>query len=271
MPKVRDPLDPKISQWHLLSYYLRFFREKEGLSLTQWGKIIGAARSTVSNMEAGRHRIHEDHAKLIDRHFGTGRLFELLLWFARTAHNPDWFRQYTEYEKQATFTKIYHGGLIPLLFQTDDYTKAFVQVSDSQDLEAELTARLGRKQAMLGRTEPAFTWLLLGEAALASQVGGPAVMEAQLRQLRAMTDLPHTSVRVVPFTAGAHRGVDGYFQVIGLENRDIGYAGAQKGGRLIEGPSEARELSFIFDRIGAKAASEDDSRSLIERYLETYP
>ncbi|WP_396455055.1 helix-turn-helix domain-containing protein [Actinomadura sp.] len=114
MPKVRDPLDPKISQWHLLSYYLRFFREKEGLSLTQWGKIIGAARSTVSNMEAGRHRIHEDHAKLIDRHFGTGRLFELLLWFARTAHNPDWFRQYTQYEKQADQIRLYHGQVIPL-------------------------------------------------------------------------------------------------------------------------------------------------------------
>ncbi len=152
MPKVRDPLDPKISQWHLLSYYLRFFREKEGLSLTQWGRS-SALPALLFRTWVDRHRIHEDHAKLIDRHFGTGRLFELLLWFARTAHNPDWFRQYTEYEKQATFTKIYHGGLIPLLFQTDDYTKAFVQVSDSQDLEAELTARLGRKQAMLGRTE----------------------------------------------------------------------------------------------------------------------
>jgi hypothetical protein len=39
---------------------------------------------------------------------------------------------------------------------------------------------------------------------------------------------------------------------------------------LIEGPSEVRELDVRFDRIGAKAASEDGSRTLIEQYLETY-
>lgn len=270
MPKVRDPLDPKISQWHLLSYYLRFFREKEGLSLTQWGKIIGAARSTVSNMEAGRHRIHEDHAKLIDRHFGTGRLFELLLWFARTAHNPDWFRQYTEYERQADQIRLYHGQVIPLPLQTDEYTWAYVRAGMFKDSEAEQEVRVKRKRALLDSDDPAFLWVLMHESVLATVVGGRSLMKAQLEHLRRMVDVPTIIARVVPFEAGAHLGADGYLQIMSLDCRDVAYAGAQCGGRLIEGPGEVREFCTIFDHISAKALSEDGSRALIERYLEKY-
>ncbi len=38
MPIVREPLDPKISMWYFLAFYLRFWREKMGLSLTQCGR-----------------------------------------------------------------------------------------------------------------------------------------------------------------------------------------------------------------------------------------
>ncbi|SEG74346.1 hypothetical protein SAMN04489712_110216 [Thermomonospora echinospora] len=271
MPIVRDPLDPKISMWHFLSYYLRFMREKEGLSLTQWGRIIGAAKSTVSNIEAGRHRLQEDHAKIIDRKFGTGRLIELLLWFARAAHDPDWFRQFTQYEEQANALKMYHGDVIPFPLQTDEYTWAYVQASNHKDQEGEYAARLQRKRNILDRKNSPFIWAMLHESALASLVGGAEVMRAQLRYLREVADLPHVIVRVIPFAAGAHLGADGPFQIISLETRDIAYAGAQNGGRLVEEPSEVREFGFTFDRIGAKAASEDDSRKLIDQWLERCP
>ncbi|MFD0856718.1 helix-turn-helix domain-containing protein [Actinomadura adrarensis] len=270
MPIVRDPLDPKISMWHFLAYYLRFMREKEGLSLTQWGKVIGAARSTVSNMEAGRHRLQEDHARIIDRTYGTGRLIELLLWYAQAAHDPDWFRQYSKYEEQASLVKIYNGEFIPLPLQTDEYTWAYVQETDTKDPEALQGTRVKRKRAMLDREDPPYLMVLIHESVLASVVGGPAVMKDQLKYLLKLVMVPTMSVRVVPFTAGAHRGCDGSFQVISLDGRDIAYAGAQNGGRLIEEPSEAREFSFKFDRISAKALPEDGSRALIEQYVERY-
>jgi transcriptional regulator with XRE-family HTH domain len=256
--------------WHFLAYYLRFLREKEGLSLTQWGSIIGAARSTVSNQEAGRQKIHEDQAKIIDARLGTGRLIELLLFFARMAHSPNWFQQFSQYEQAASSIKLYHGGVIPLPLQTDEYTAAYVQASNSRDFETELAARVQRRHVILDREDPPFLWMVIGEAALAQCVGGPEVMRAQLQHLYEMSELPHVSVRILPFSAGAHQGVDGYFQVIAVEGRDIAYAGAQKGGRLIEDPSDVRELAFMFERIGAKAASEDDSRTLIKRWLKEY-
>ncbi|GAA4235303.1 Scr1 family TA system antitoxin-like transcriptional regulator [Actinomadura meridiana] len=270
MPIVRDPLDPKLSLWHCLSYYLRFFRENEELSLTQWGKIIGAARSTVSNMEAGRHRIQEDHAKIIDSHFGTGRLFELLLFFARRSHDPNWLIQYYKYAELASLIKIFHGGMIPPPFQTDEYTWAWVQESETDDFEVLQATRVKRKRAILDREDPPYLMALIHESVLATVIGGHAVMKDQLKYLLKLTMVPNISVRVVPFSAGSHRGVDGCFQVISLDGRDIAYAGAQNGGRLIEEPAESREFCFKFDRIGAKALSEDGSCALIEQYVERY-
>jgi hypothetical protein len=271
MPIVREPLDPKISLWHFLAYYLRFERERQGLSLTQWGRIIGAARSSVSNMEAGRHKIHVDHARLIDKHFDTGRLFELLLWYARMAHDADWFRQYTQYEAVATSIKVYHSQVIPLPVQTDEYTWAYVKTGTFKDFDTEMAQRVARKQSILDRGEPPYIWVILDESALARPVGSPEVMSAQLRHLLPMADKPNVIIRIVPFAAGAHLGADGPFQIISLESREVAYAGAQIGGRLIESPGEVREMSVTFDLIGAKAASEDVSREIIKQYLERYP
>jgi hypothetical protein len=123
---------------------------------------------------------------------------------------------------------------------------------------------------MLDREEPAYLMVLMHESVLATAVGGPAVMKDQMKYLLKLVMVPTISVRIVPFSSGAHRGGDGYFQVITLDGRDIAYAGAQNGGRLIEEPSEAREFCFKFDRIGAKALSEDGSRTLIEQYVERH-
>ncbi|GLZ06287.1 transcriptional regulator [Actinomadura sp. NBRC 104412] len=270
MPKVRPPVDPTLSLWHFLAYYLRFFREKEGLSLAQWGNIIGLTRASVCNQEAMRQRLHLSHAKVLDHHFETGRLFELLLWFARMAHNPNWFRQFTQYEQKAASLKVHHIGVIPLALQTDDYTRACVRESNIKDLDVEQESRLQRKRGIVDREDPPYLWVVIGEGALAQAVGGPEVMRAQLQHLYEMSERPNISLRVLPFKAGANPGVDGYFQVISLDKRDIAFAGAQKGGRLIEDPNEVSELAFMFDRIGAKAASEADSRALIERWLEEY-
>lgn len=267
---VREPLDPKASLWHFLAWLLRYEREKQGLSLTQWGKIICAARSTVSNIEAGRLKIDEKQAMALDRRFGTGRLYEVLLWFARTMHNPDWGRQFIHYEATAETLRIYHGQAIPGALQTDAYARALIEAGDATDIDAETAERNARKKTILEREDPPFLWVLIDESVLAFPVGGNAVMRDQLRHLRAMADRPNVIVRIVPTASGAHPGVDGPFQVFSLEDRDIAYSGAQNGGRLIEATREVKKLRVRFERIGAKAASEDGSRALIEQYLERF-
>ncbi|MDL4774793.1 helix-turn-helix domain-containing protein [Actinomadura xylanilytica] len=268
MPITREPLEPKISLWHFLAFYLRFLREKAGLSLTQCGQIIGAARSTVSNMEAGRQRPHEDQLVKLDEKYGTGKLLQVLLWFARMAHDPDWGRQLVKYEEQAEAIRSYHGHTIPSHLQTEEYMRALVEVGTADDVEAEIAERIARQRTLLVRKKPPFFWLIIDEKALACMVGGRDAMKAQLMYLREMMDLPNVIMRFVQPSAGAHRGFDGPFQVISLDGRDVAYAGAQNGGRLIEGPGEVRDFWTKFEHIGAKALPEDASRALVEQYLE---
>ncbi|WP_242884263.1 helix-turn-helix domain-containing protein [Actinomadura litoris] len=270
MSDAREPMDPRISMWHFLAFFMRFWRVKAGMTLAQVGRAMGLAPSTVCNMEAGRRRPQDDHMRLLDKHYGTGLLFQLILWFARMAHDPDWGHQFVKYEEKAHLIKAYHGQVIPLILQNEQYTMACVREVDPKDCEASLTRRTARKEAFFERGTDVELWALLDEAALTREVGGPEVMKAQLEHLLTMADLPQVSLRIIPFKSGAYAGVDGSVQVLSLESRDVAYSGAQNGGRLIETPGEVREMSVKFDRIGAKAASLEASRGIIERYLESY-
>lgn len=176
MPIVRDPLNPKLSMWHFLAFYLRFWREKAGLSLTQCGEVMGVTRGAVSHFEAGRRRPHDDHMRALDRHYGTGWLFQLLLWFARMAHDPNWGKQLIKYEQESNLIKIYHGQVIPLALQTDEYTWSYVQVSTRKDFDAAMERRQARKKSFFDRGDEVEMWATLDESVLAREVGGPGVM-----------------------------------------------------------------------------------------------
>lgn len=58
-------------------------------------------------------------------------------------------------------------------------------------------------------------------------------------------------------------------RIISMNVRDLAYIGARRGGRLVESPGEVRDLIFEFDCIGQKAASEEESRRIIRRVLES--
>jgi hypothetical protein len=99
-------------------------------------------------------------------------------------------------------------------------------------------------------------------------IGSAKIMRAQLVHLLELMAHPRISVRIVPQSAGAHVGKDGPFRVITIDSCDIAYAGARRGGRLIEMCDEVDEFRLDFDLIGQKAASDDASRVLVERRLE---
>ncbi|WP_149261561.1 helix-turn-helix transcriptional regulator [Actinomadura sp. K4S16] len=269
MARVRDPLDPKISLWHFLAYALRFEREKHGLSLAQCGEIINAARSTVSNIEAGRLKLGDDQARKLDARYNTPHLFELLIFFANTSHDPDWFRQYTEYESKAEIIRIYQGQVIPVPLQTDDYARAFLAVAGVKDVDRALAARVARQDAIFERPNPPVLLVLLDEDAIDRPVGGVEVMRAQLQRLLDLGERSNVITRVVPRKVGAHIGLNGPFQVMSLET-DVAYIGAFHGGRLVQDPVEVRELAVDFEMIGAKALSEDASRTLIVEVMEGF-
>ena len=266
---VRDQLDPRLSHWHFLAYAIRLLREQHGLSLTQVGRILDVTRGTVSNFEAGRRKLGDDYARVLDGHYGTGELIQTIAFYARMSHDPDWHRTFTGYELEALSLKIYHGQLIPGPFQTEETIRAQLSAARTvKDLERAVEARLLRQEAILNREEPPYIWALLDEAALERLTGGPKVLRAQLEHLYELSLLPNIGVRIVPRTAGAYLGTDGPMRLAVLEGREVAYLGAQRGGRLVESPGEVREVSIDWDFMSQKGYSDEESRTLIIRKTE---
>lgn len=267
---VRESIDPKSSLWAWLAFDLWFYRTQRGLSLAQVAMIVKSTRGTVSNWEAGRFRPSDTCMKRLDEAWNTGGHFERLHMFACAGHDPDWFRQYVQYEMASEIIKVFHGKNFPLLVQTEAYAQGVLRAAGHvHEAEATTKARM-KRQEILTRDDPPYLWILIDQEVLDCPVAGREVMRGQLARLLEVAELPNVCVRVILRESGWHPGHDGPFQVLRIRGREVAYAGAQIGGRLIEAGDQADILAIRFDQIGAMALSRAASRDLIEQTMRTY-
>lgn len=256
--------------WSWLAFDLWFYRTQRGLSLAQCALVARVTRGTVSNWEAGRLKPKNEYLANLDKAWDTGGHFQRLLYYASTGHDPDWFRQFVQYEEAATDIKIHHGKTIPILLQTPEYAQALLWAGGRvREVEAETRARM-KRQEILKREEPPRLWVLLDQDVLECPVGGKEVMCRQVERLLVMAKDPGFSIRIVARSAGPHPGHDGPFQIYRVRDRDVAYAVAQICGRIVEGGDEASTLGVRFQQIGALALSRDASCALIEQTLGMY-
>ncbi|MFI0372386.1 DUF5753 domain-containing protein [Actinomadura sp. 1N219] len=185
-------------------------------------------------------------------------------------HSPDWFRQSVEYEVKAKMLRIYQAQLIPVPLQTEDYARAGLSMARVNDVEKALMSRMARQELIIGREDTPLIMVLLDQDALDRPVGGPHIMKAQLQRLLELGERPEISIRVIARSVGFHLGLNGPFQVMTLERRDVAYTSAFHGGRLVQDSTEVREIAIDFELIGAKASSEGDSRALIEEIMKEF-
>jgi transcriptional regulator with XRE-family HTH domain len=132
---------------------------------------------------------------------------------------PDWSRQFLGLEQDATELSLHQGELIPGLFQTEDYARRLIATSvmvAPADVDKVVEARM-RRRALLERADPPRVHLVLGEAALHRQVGGPKVLAEQLDYLATVARLPHVTMQVLPFSSGEHAALGLGFTLLTLD------------------------------------------------------
>jgi Domain of unknown function (DUF5753) len=144
---------------------------------------------------------------------------------------------YIRYEAVASLKRQVEPLLVPGILQTEAYTRALLSCEAFEcppaRVERILESRRKRQETVL--TGPPMS-IVLGEAVLAQEVGGRAVMREQRERIRDLNDLDHLSVKVLPYRAGAHRGLGGSFVL--LELPDSGSSGMvlyeeyRRGGRI---------------------------------------
>ena len=143
---------------------------------------------------------------------------------------------------------------------------------DTSDAELERQVELRRaRQGRLRDGDPPRYRALVNEAVLHRMVGGPAVMADQLAHLAEMAALPHVSLRVVAFAAGAHAAMVGPFTVLRFADEprsNCVYVENDRGALYLERPADLDHYTETLERTAEVALDEPASRALVATLRE---
>ncbi|WP_234535310.1 helix-turn-helix domain-containing protein [Streptomyces shenzhenensis] len=264
---------------------LRKLRENMGLTAREAGEMIGANQARISNIETGRFGLSEQRVRTLAHNYECtdSALIDALVAMA-AYRNRGWWEEYrgtlpshsldlAEMEYHAVTLRVAQVINIPGLLQTPEHARTlFRQVVPElrpHEIEYRISHRI-KRQAILHREKPTPYTAIIHEAALRMRFGGREVARAQLDHLAKMSELPHVTVRVIPFdgtvfpTVG--HGLDyAYGPVPALDTAQLD---AAHGSELVDSAAQLAKYRLILDRIQEATLEPEDSRDLIHRIAQ---
>jgi hypothetical protein len=114
----------------------------------------------------------------------------------------------------------YEPAVVPGLFQTQDYTRSLLHVlgESEANVERRLEVRTNRQRLLDESRRPELNFIL-GEAALVRPVGDTDIMREQIAHLLELNNEPGINLWLLPFSAGAHRGMGSAFTILQLQKK----------------------------------------------------
>lgn len=159
------------------------------------------------------------------------------------------------------------------MLQSVDYARALAEADpvlmddDARDRDRVIEATLARQKAILGERKPDIR-VVIGEAALHQQVGGPEVMEGQLGLLAGVSgDSGVITVQILPFSSGAHAAVGvgslAILQFPDTPGLGVVHLGGAGGGVCLESQEDVAVHARVFEQLRAFALSPAQSALLL--------
>ncbi|MCO8305224.1 Scr1 family TA system antitoxin-like transcriptional regulator [Streptomyces hygroscopicus] len=258
----------------MLGRRLRRMREDAELSIRVLAEQLGYPYSYIGRVERGEQLPSEALAEALDSYFDSSDLFADLLEMTQAECIADYARTVVDKERTAARIQVFTSSVIPGPLQTEDYARALFRASHPKDseekIDALVAARMRRKQ-IFARKEPPYFWAIMDEAALKRPVGGDKCMREQLDAVLQVSQPPHISVQVLPFTQGEHSMLGGSLVLLTLENGDtLGYVESFRSGDSAESPKKVLELTQLFDVVRSKALPKDESLEMVRAYRKEY-
>ncbi|KDQ67085.1 helix-turn-helix domain-containing protein [Streptomyces halstedii] len=261
-------LDPNASPLDYYGWELRRLREAAHLKQGQLGDIIFCTGSLIGQIETTKKVPTRDFSERVDAALGTDGLFSRLVGLVLRSQLPTWFQPYADMETKATYISTFQAQLVHGLLQTEEYARAVLAVNHHDKIDEVTAARMERQRIFQGANPPAL-WVVLSEAALFQEVGGPDLMRRQLAYLLEFHDHPWVQIQVLPFTAGQHTGMIGSFNLLRFEDDpDLFYVDSYDQGHMTANPQVIKERTVGYARLQATALSPEDSAALIARVME---
>jgi hypothetical protein len=235
----------------------------------------------ISRMETGaRSASLRDVRDLADLYAATDADRDHLMSLARQSRQRAWWQQhdvpYSDYiglEAGALAIDDYESTIIPGLLQTEAYARQVVQgimfSADAELIERRVQTRMRRQQVLDG-DEPPRLRAVVDESALRRKVGGVEVMVEQLRNLLdRVSTAPTVTLQVIPFSAGAHPGLDSTFVYLHLGSSvsDVVYVEGLVGSVYLDTPADLERYRQAFDRLKEVALTPDQSLDKVDEIM----
>jgi transcriptional regulator with XRE-family HTH domain len=262
---------------------LRRYRENLGYTLDDAARVLECDRSKVSRIETGQRGIRRKELRELLTEYGIDDLQQAILaamadprgirgWYGAYADVlPGAWHDYLLLEAGASRVLVYEAQRIPALLQTADYARALAEadlaLADDDAREKVVEATLARQKAILGERKPDIH-VVIGEAALHQEVGGPEVMEGQLGLLAGVSgDSGVITVQILPFSSGAHAaagvGSLAILQFPEAPGLQVVHLGGVGGGVCLESQEDLAVHACAFEQLRAFALSPVQSALLL--------
>ncbi|MFE0874044.1 helix-turn-helix domain-containing protein [Streptomyces smyrnaeus] len=274
----------------VLGIRLRRLREAQYISRREAAEAIRVTHQRIRDLEQGRTGCAlRDVADLLTIYGVTDESERAVLTaLAEQANTPGWWQSfqgvvprwlhtYLGLEQAASVIRTYEVQFVPGLLQTGEYARAVIELLHDEEPEAgiqrRVDLRMRRQQILYGPRAP-HVWAVIDEAALRRPVGGTATMRAQLRHLSAMSELPHVTVQIMPFSAGGHAAAGGPVTLLRLpesELPDIVYLEQLHSATYLEDDADIEAYRRVTDRLVTRSMPPSQTREMLRQIADELP
>ncbi len=206
-----------------LGRHLRDLRNRSQMTVRAAALRLEWSEAKMWRIETGQTSLRSLDAEAMCKVYGaSAELTRALMALAKETKARGWWHSYGDVippdfdvyigmEQAAASLSWYESELVPGLLQTEDYARTLIRAdnpdADDDEIERRVALRIARQAVLRRGTAAPHLRVVLNEAVLRRPVGGEAIMAEQLRQLADVSTTARVSIRVLPFSAGAHAGI----------------------------------------------------------------
>ncbi|MDN3023250.1 helix-turn-helix transcriptional regulator [Streptomyces sp. S.PB5] len=270
-----------------LGQELRRLRELKGMTAEEVAERLLVSQSKISRLENGRRSISQRDVRdlcgvyEVEDH----RIVDSLMQMAKDSRQQGWWHSfgdipysvYIGLETDAASLRVYDPQVVPGLLQTRTYAESLISgalpEATPTDIDKRVQVRLRRQERISAADNPLRLWAVLDEATLRREVGNRQVMIEQLEHLVEMSQLPHVTVQLIPFTMGAHPGVSGQYAILEFPDAadsSVVYIEGVTSDLYLEKAQDVQKYSVMYEHLRAQALNADQSRDFISKVAKEY-
>lgn len=266
---------------------LRKLREQKGMTAEEVAARLLVSQSKISRLENGRRSISQRDVRDLCGVYGVEdvRIVDSLMQMAKESRQQGWWHAfgdipysvYIGLETEAASLRVFEPQVVPGLLQTTAYASAVIAgnlpEASPEQVDKRVNVRMRRQERISAADSPLRMWAVIDEAALCRKVGDNQIMREQLHHLVELSRLPHVTVQVLPFEAGAHPGLSGQFAVLEFTDTTdatVVYLEGVNSDLYLEKDADVQAYSVMYEHLRAQALSAEQTRHFIQEAAERY-